>query len=77
VVMAWRARTELEQRDRGDLFTWDKPGRRCKTGDWRCGKEGEEHCVVAGFPFPVVGEEVGGWELSRTQLSLKVGKGEG
>jgi hypothetical protein len=43
-----RAGPKLEQRDLGDLFTLGKPGRRCKTGDWRggVGVEGEEHCVV-------------------------------
>jgi len=58
VVKAWRAGTELEQRDLRDLFAGDKPGRRCKTGDWRGGEKGEDHCVVAGYPFPWVrGEE--------------------
>jgi hypothetical protein len=74
VVKAWRAGTELERRDHSDLFTGDKPGRRCKAGDWRGGKKGEDHCVAAGYPFPWVREEEDwlGGSFSKTQLSLKM-----
>jgi len=34
----------LKQRDRDDLFTNDKTGRRCNTGDWGRFVGDEEHC---------------------------------